>query len=287
MGEGENFFSHYPVDLAVNYIEIGRENAHPRAPRLRPDQPQARRGGREERGPAEARRLLRPPARPGGGQGGRVPEGPSRTPQVAVYADYREMLAKEKPDICAIATESGYHPRHLDRVFGSRRPCNLRKAHGPVHRGRRRHDRGRPQGGPEAGGLLPEPVQRPGAAHARRPGSRALWPHAPRHGPGAVEPQRGLLRRGPLARHLGPGRRHPDEPVHPRDRPFAMDDGRGRRARPGPDAPLPAAHRGGGLRRGHRGVRLRGGGDHRGHRGHLPDQPQRDPVPVRGEGAAS
>ncbi len=31
--------------------------------------------------------------------------------KVAVYADYREMLEKERPDICAIATESGYHPR--------------------------------------------------------------------------------------------------------------------------------------------------------------------------------
>lgn len=31
--------------------------------------------------------------------------------QVAVYADYREMLEKERPDVCAIATESGYHPR--------------------------------------------------------------------------------------------------------------------------------------------------------------------------------
>ena len=30
---------------------------------------------------------------------------------VTVYADYHEMLAKEKPDICSIATESGYHPR--------------------------------------------------------------------------------------------------------------------------------------------------------------------------------
>ncbi|MEN6411819.1 MAG: Gfo/Idh/MocA family oxidoreductase [Veillonellales bacterium] len=30
---------------------------------------------------------------------------------VAIYADYREMLDKEHPDICAIATESGYHPR--------------------------------------------------------------------------------------------------------------------------------------------------------------------------------
>jgi len=30
---------------------------------------------------------------------------------VGVYADYREMLEKEKPDICAIATESGYHPK--------------------------------------------------------------------------------------------------------------------------------------------------------------------------------
>jgi predicted dehydrogenase len=28
---------------------------------------------------------------------------------VAVYADYKDMLDKEKPDICAIATESGYH----------------------------------------------------------------------------------------------------------------------------------------------------------------------------------
>jgi UDP-N-acetyl-2-amino-2-deoxyglucuronate dehydrogenase len=31
--------------------------------------------------------------------------------RVAIYSDYREMLAKEKPDICAIATESGYHAR--------------------------------------------------------------------------------------------------------------------------------------------------------------------------------
>ena len=31
--------------------------------------------------------------------------------KVAIYADYREMLEKEKPGICAIATESGYHPR--------------------------------------------------------------------------------------------------------------------------------------------------------------------------------
>lgn len=30
---------------------------------------------------------------------------------VAVYSDYREMLAKDRPDICAIATESGYHPK--------------------------------------------------------------------------------------------------------------------------------------------------------------------------------
>jgi UDP-N-acetyl-2-amino-2-deoxyglucuronate dehydrogenase len=31
--------------------------------------------------------------------------------RVAVYSDYREMLEREKPDICAVATESGYHPR--------------------------------------------------------------------------------------------------------------------------------------------------------------------------------
>jgi len=31
--------------------------------------------------------------------------------QVAVYSDYQQMLEHEKPDICAIATESGYHPR--------------------------------------------------------------------------------------------------------------------------------------------------------------------------------
>ena len=30
---------------------------------------------------------------------------------VSVYADYKHMLEIEKPDICAIATESGYHPR--------------------------------------------------------------------------------------------------------------------------------------------------------------------------------
>jgi len=30
---------------------------------------------------------------------------------VKVYGDYKEMLRKERPDICAIATESGYHPR--------------------------------------------------------------------------------------------------------------------------------------------------------------------------------
>lgn len=30
--------------------------------------------------------------------------------KVAVYADYREMLLREKPNVCAIATESGLHP---------------------------------------------------------------------------------------------------------------------------------------------------------------------------------
>ncbi len=30
---------------------------------------------------------------------------------VAVYSDYRELLEKEKPDICAVATESGYHKK--------------------------------------------------------------------------------------------------------------------------------------------------------------------------------
>jgi UDP-N-acetyl-2-amino-2-deoxyglucuronate dehydrogenase len=30
--------------------------------------------------------------------------------QIAVYTDYRDMLKKEHPDICAIATESGKHP---------------------------------------------------------------------------------------------------------------------------------------------------------------------------------
>jgi Predicted dehydrogenases and related proteins len=29
---------------------------------------------------------------------------------VAIYADYREMLDKERPQFCAISTESGYHP---------------------------------------------------------------------------------------------------------------------------------------------------------------------------------
>jgi len=30
---------------------------------------------------------------------------------VAIYSDYREMLEKEHPDVCAIATESGKHPQ--------------------------------------------------------------------------------------------------------------------------------------------------------------------------------
>ena len=37
--------------------------------------------------------------------------GLSSSSDVTVYADYHEMLAKEKPHICSIATESGYHPR--------------------------------------------------------------------------------------------------------------------------------------------------------------------------------
>ena len=37
--------------------------------------------------------------------------GLSSSSDVSIYADYHEMLAKEKPDICSIATESGYHPR--------------------------------------------------------------------------------------------------------------------------------------------------------------------------------
>jgi predicted dehydrogenase len=30
---------------------------------------------------------------------------------ISVYTNYQQMLEKEKPDICAIATESGFHPR--------------------------------------------------------------------------------------------------------------------------------------------------------------------------------
>ena len=43
----------------------------------------------------------------------RVQEYKSALPDahVGVYDDYREMLEKEKPDICAIATESGYHSK--------------------------------------------------------------------------------------------------------------------------------------------------------------------------------
>lgn len=34
----------------------------------------------------------------------------SGAPMPATYADYREMLERERPDICAVATESGKHP---------------------------------------------------------------------------------------------------------------------------------------------------------------------------------
>lgn len=38
---------------------------------------------------------------------------------IHVYEDYREMFAKEKPDICAIATESGKHARIAIECFGA------------------------------------------------------------------------------------------------------------------------------------------------------------------------
>jgi len=37
--------------------------------------------------------------------------GVSSGSDVTIYSDYHDMLAKEKPDICTIATESGHHPR--------------------------------------------------------------------------------------------------------------------------------------------------------------------------------
>ena len=53
------FIFSYLVDLVGNIIETRGKDAHPSIDRLRPDQPQACRGGREECGPGPARRLLR------------------------------------------------------------------------------------------------------------------------------------------------------------------------------------------------------------------------------------
>ena len=97
-----------------------------------------------------------------------------------------------------------------------------------------------------------------------------------------MEPGQGLLRPGPLEGHLGPGRRLPHEPVHPRRRPAALDDGRrgGLGLRPDPAA-LPRLPGGRGRGRGGAHVRGRVGGHRGGHLQRVPEKPRGDAVPVR------
>ena len=106
-----------------------------------------------------------------------------------------------------------------------RRQRHHRKAHGHVHGGRRCHCGGCP--GPPCQGvrLPPEPVQSRGPGHPEGPGGGPVRQALPRLHPCALEPEQGLLRPGPLARHLGPGRRLHDEPVHPWRGSSALDDG--------------------------------------------------------------
>ena len=84
------------------------------------------------------------------------------------YTDHRALLEEERPQLCAVATESGLHAQvGLDVL---------------------------------------------------RAGANVMAC--------ALDPRPRLLPPGPLARHLGHGRRSADEPVHPQHRPAALDDGR-------------------------------------------------------------
>lgn len=149
--------------------------------------------------------------------------------------------------------------------------------------GRRRRDRAARRGARREGiGLPPEPLQRRRAPRPPSRGGGSLRAHVPRIGPREVEPGQGLLRPGPLEGHLGPGRRLPHEPVHPRRRPAALDDGRrgGLGLRPDPAA-LPRLPGGRGRGRGGAHVRGRVGGHRGGHLQRVPEKPRGDAVPVR------
>ena len=128
------------------------------------------------------------------------------------YTDYREMIEAEQPTLAAIATESGIHAEialyciahGVNVIIEKPMAMSMADADAIVEAAQAHH-------------------VKVCACHQNRfnPAVQAL----PRLHPCALEPEQGLLRPGPLARHLGPGRRLHDEPVHPWRGSSALDDG--------------------------------------------------------------
>ena len=131
------------------------------------------------------------------------------------YTDYKEMVETEKPTPVGIATESGIHAEialyciahGVNVIIESPWPCPWLT---PT-----------PSWKPRSGTMsrCAPAIKTASTRQCRLPGRhwrRAARQALPRVYPCALEPEQGLLRPGSLARHLGPGRRVHDEPVHPR-----------------------------------------------------------------------
>jgi hypothetical protein len=149
---------------------------------------------------------------------------------VRMYTDYHEMLEKEKPQLVAVATDSGKHAAiaidcmragcnvivekpmamslaDADKMIAVSREMDVRLCINHQNRFNSCH---------------------PADTLGRR--DRALRQAISRRGEYPLVPRPRLLRRRRLARQMGERRRHADEPVHSQYRPAQVDDGRrGRR----------------------------------------------------------
>ena len=147
---------------------------------------------------------------------------------VPAYADMHEMMPPRAASTCwSVLTESGRHAEHVLALAPLRQAHRGREADG-AHARRRRRDDPRPATTPASSCSSSSRT----ASTCRSQKLREAL-EAGRFGKLVLGTVRvrwcrhaGLLRPGPVARHLGAGRRRAHQPGQPPRRPARVDDGR-------------------------------------------------------------
>ena len=132
-----------------------------------------------------------------------------------IYADHRELLDRERPELAAVAAESGVHARVALDCLDAGAHVIVEK---PIALSLSDADEMIRRAGERGLCLVPCHQNRFNPAvmalRARRGTVRQTFPCG---ADPALEPGRRILQAGGLARALGERRGYPDEPVHPWD----------------------------------------------------------------------